>query len=223
MDPDPPAGHNPAPPPYGFQASAQTKTGKQRLRFAEEQRAEPPKSWKSKSIKSSSEKSNGDKRGSGPPDVYWSDDADTNASQYTFYREGTPTPGDYPEHDRRAYGRALGAMGLGHGRAPSQVTMVSFDPPPMHPFGSRVCGMRKRLFWILVVIFGVIIITVGIGTGVGLGVRKASTQSSSNDTSRFAAPFPAPFLLTMDIFHCHLFLAPEKATNTNLAGDLQFR
>ena len=191
------------------------------MRFAEEQRAEPPKSWKSKSI---SEKSLRDKLGSGPPDVYWSDDGDTNASQYTFYREGTPTPGDYPDQDRRAYGRALGAMGLGHGRAPSQVTMVSFDPPPLHPFGSRVCGMRKGLFWILVVIFGVVIIAAGVGTGVGLGVRKASTQSSSNDSSRFAAPSPLFFFFGT----CHFQLVssfcwpPEKATKTNLAWNLQF-
>ncbi|KAK4135828.1 hypothetical protein BT67DRAFT_355499, partial [Trichocladium antarcticum] len=49
------------------------------------------------------------------PDVYWDDresrDPDANLAQYTFYREGTPTP---PEHDSRD-------RGSGHGRLAAPV------------------------------------------------------------------------------------------------------
>lgn len=187
MDPDPPVqpGHGQGAssvssqsPLYGSQASSKTKAaGKPRLRFAEEQRASWPRSWHSKSDKG--EKKEKSEKSRGPPGVYWSDDAEANESQYTFYRESTPTPPEYDEERERAiqYSRAIGMMG--HGRS-SQGTIPSFDAPPLHPFGSRVCGMRKGLFWAIVIITGVLLIAVGIGTGVGIGLAKNSAHSSSS-------------------------------------------
>ncbi|KAH8883283.1 hypothetical protein GQ53DRAFT_752999 [Thozetella sp. PMI_491] len=220
MDEDPPLplgrGRGPSSassvaPLYGSQASSKTKAaGKQRLRFAEEQRASWPRSWHSKSDKGEkgekSERSKkGDKKGeksskgAAPPvgGVYWSEEGDPNESQYTFYREGTPTPPEYNDEDRERalqYGRTPG--GRGHGRGPSQGTIPSFDPPPLHPFGGRVCGMRKRLFWALVIIFGVILVAVGIGAGVGVGLARKSTSSNAASSNHNATSSPSPAQVT---------------------------
>ncbi len=38
------------------------------------------------------------------PEVYWSDDATGGSAVYTFYREGTPTPPEYPGDQEKRLG-----------------------------------------------------------------------------------------------------------------------
>ncbi len=185
MDLDPPnSGPGPASvssqaPLYGSQATSQTKAaGKPLLRFVEEQRASWPKTWYSKSEKSEvkNEKTEKSEKTGAPPGVYWAEDNEINESQYTFYREGTPTPPDYEADNERGlqYGTAMEMIG-----EPSQRIPPSFNPPPSHAIGTRVCGIRKGLFWMLATFIALIIIGVGVGAGVGLGVVRNSNRSNS--------------------------------------------
>ncbi|KAF4537025.1 putative fungal fucose-specific lectin protein [Lasiodiplodia theobromae] len=55
-------------------------------------------------------------------------------------------------------------------------------PPPPYK-SATICGMRKKTFWILLVVALVIIIGVAVGVGVGVGVSKKNNSSSSESTT----------------------------------------
>ncbi|ESZ89736.1 hypothetical protein SBOR_9877 [Sclerotinia borealis F-4128] len=62
-------------------------------------------------------------------------------------------------------------------------------PPPQSVKDKRVCGLRKRTFWLLMLLFLIAIIALAVGLGVGLSGSKSSTPSStSNSSSSTSAP-----------------------------------
>ncbi|KAM3078441.1 hypothetical protein ACMFMG_006321, partial [Clarireedia jacksonii] len=57
-------------------------------------------------------------------------------------------------------------------------------PSPAHPPPKkRICGLRKRVFWILMLLLLLVIIALAVGLGVGLGTKNSSSSSSSAPTS----------------------------------------
>lgn len=144
------------------------------------------------------------------PEVYWADDDinDANASQYTFYREGTPTPPEYEEQEKGGYGfgasgAGLAASGTGAAAAAGAATSsrggnyvnIHFDPPPgsagAEDGGSDKPrrGWRKRR-WValaLLLLFVILPITLGVGLGVGL---KNRSSGSAAPASRFVHVIP---------------------------------
>lgn len=128
------------------------------------------------------------------PEVYWADDDinEANASQYTFYREGTPTPPEYEEHEKGGYGfgaSAAGSAAVGAGASTSNrggnFVNIHFDPPPGSAgaedggSGKPRRGWRKRR-WValaLALLFVILPITLGVGLGVGLKNRWSGSPA----------------------------------------------
>jgi len=137
------------------------------------------------------------------PEVYWADDNDNdpNASKYTFYREGTPTPPEYDEQHEKGAGFAFGggAAGLGAAGAGSQGISDVF---PAHgndghsggsthgsqPDGDGVSPSKRRKFRWVIIVFVVlcVIIPVAVGTGLGLGLKKPGSAGAQG-ASRFVS------------------------------------
>lgn len=131
------------------------------------------------------------------PDVYWDDresrDPDADLAQYTFYREGTPTP---PEHDSRD-------RGFGHGRLAAPVAGnpaaggAGFGGD--HAFGAHRPGetsvgdkkgmapaTRKKIIRAVIILGVLLVIGVAVGVGAGLGVgrsKKSEEQVEGNARS----------------------------------------
>ncbi|KAI9150227.1 hypothetical protein HJFPF1_09984 [Paramyrothecium foliicola] len=107
-----------------------------------------------------------------PRAVAWSDKRSIISinGKYTFYRDPTPPP---PE-DRIA-------------KPPLITQQSAYDykydhvaPPAPLPVAT-ICGLRRRIFWIIVAaILLVIALAVGIGVGVGVGVNEGSTNGTSD-------------------------------------------
>ncbi|GAB1311520.1 hypothetical protein MFIFM68171_01730 [Madurella fahalii] len=133
------------------------------------------------------------------PAVYWDDrENDANLEQYTFYREGTPTPPEDRTHEKA----------LGHGGLPAPVAESSaagegvagsdrdFSIGPLGNGESRNWSLagssdlapttKKRVFWVIVVSGVLLLIGIAVGVGVGLGVGLSRRQSGqpAEDPSR---------------------------------------
>jgi len=95
------------------------------------------------------------------PEVYWADDRenDANLSQYTFYREPTPTP---PEGDERE-------KGLGHGGV-IETGYHDHDEPSRQ---RRIWGFKRRICLIIGAAIVLLIIALGVGLGVGLSNKSS--------------------------------------------------
>ncbi|KAL2024270.1 hypothetical protein VTK56DRAFT_9426 [Thermocarpiscus australiensis] len=137
------------------------------------------------------------------PAVYWDDrDNDANLEEYTFYREGTPTPPEYESQEK----------GLGHARlatpiAGSSATGVGSDRAfNLRPFSRDDTGKgsladsrdmspatKKRVFWIVIAIGALVLIGIAVGLGVGLGVGR-SKESADGPAEVGSSPLPASVL-----------------------------
>lgn len=125
------------------------------------------------------------------PEVYWADDRSdgANLSQYTFYREGTPTPPDFEEGHKGELGYGAGAGAVAEG---STSRMGDFPPPNQHGQGGEdwsstgssqmVCGIRKTAFWTIIGLLILFFIALALGVGLGVGLH----------TTRIEAPPPTP-------------------------------
>lgn len=56
-------------------------------------------------------------------------------------------------------------------------------PPPQSIKPKRACGLKKRTFWILVILSLIALIALAVGLGVGLGSSKSSTSSKTSNSS----------------------------------------
>ncbi|KAK3372314.1 hypothetical protein B0H63DRAFT_291845 [Podospora didyma] len=157
------------------------------------------------------------------PDVYWADDRDNdndndndngtigngtldnqNMAQYTFYREGTPTP---PEYDLRekpplGYGRGRDVSStIASSSAAAGGTHSSGDFVPFgHPehINNWITSsdqespprISKKKFWILVgvAVLLVTIIAVGVGVGLGIGMRPRGQQANNPPPQAVSSP-----------------------------------
>ncbi|KAG6031072.1 hypothetical protein E4U41_007709 [Claviceps citrina] len=123
--------------------------------------------------------------------VAWADDKNTTVGQrqvqdeeqLTFYRESTPPPPD----DDDGHGN------LRNGPLPSND--YGYDhvaPPAPIPQPAVCCGIRKRLFWILVCLVAFVVVAAAVGVGVGLGVGTVKPTETSDQKSSTAASGPSP-------------------------------
>ncbi|KAF7869886.1 hypothetical protein EAF04_004670 [Stromatinia cepivora] len=60
---------------------------------------------------------------------------------------------------------------------------VEDSPPPESVKEKRICGLRKRMFWLLMLLLLIAIIGLAVGLGVGLSGSKSSTSSSPSTPS----------------------------------------
>ncbi|KAJ8060300.1 hypothetical protein OCU04_010636 [Sclerotinia nivalis] len=60
---------------------------------------------------------------------------------------------------------------------------VEDSPPPESVKEKRICGLRKRTFWLLMLLLLIAIIGLAVGLGVGLSGSKSSTSSSPSTPS----------------------------------------
>lgn len=134
------------------------------------------------------------------PAVYWDDrDNDANLEQYTFYREGTPTPPEEETHEKA----------LGHGGPPGPVAEGSaasggvggsdrdFSLGPLangEPGNWSLADSsdispttKRRVFWAIIGAGILLLIGIAVGVGVGLGVGLSRRQSGepAEDPSRY--------------------------------------
>lgn len=113
--------------------------------------------------------------------VYWSDE--TNPSQFTFYREGTPTPPEYAGDEEKNAG-GEGRPTAASAAAAALATARSIEPKEPRPPKKTICGMKRWPFWLLVA-FVLVAIGVGVGVGVGIGVVRHRSRMSGTG-SRYA-------------------------------------
>lgn len=126
------------------------------------------------------------------PEVYWADDdredergndTSDNAedSQYTFFREGTPTPPEQnDEHEKGSY-------------AASRSTVGGSLPPAED---SRGCigryqqrwGIRRGVLWAIIIAVIVLAIVLPLSVGLGVGLSRSSKLSAST-----TAPGPSRY------------------------------
>jgi len=168
-------------------SSSQSLQNGSRVRFAEEEPG--PEAVPSQSTLRAHEKAPVETA----PEVYWADDRSdgANLSQYTFYREGTPTPPDYEEGHKRELGYGAGAVAGG-----SKSRMGDF-PPDQHGHGGEdwsstssgqvVCGVRKSAFWTIIGLLILFFIALALGVGLGVGLNSSRTEApppTPSSTSR---------------------------------------
>ncbi|KAK3955721.1 hypothetical protein QBC32DRAFT_22850 [Pseudoneurospora amorphoporcata] len=171
------------------------------------------------------------------PEVYWADDDgederkndakdNTEDSQYTFFREGTPTPPEYnDEHEKGlAAERAAGGGTVAGSYAASRSTVGSSLPPTEE---SRGCigrhqqrwGLRRGVLWaiIIAVILLVIVLPLSVGLGVGLSRSSKSTATDPNpSSSQTVLPIsssPEPFPSSSAVPN-HIQTSVSSATTT---------
>ncbi|KAI9641740.1 hypothetical protein NHQ30_009596 [Ciborinia camelliae] len=60
---------------------------------------------------------------------------------------------------------------------------VEDAPPPQSVKEKRICGLRKRTFWLLMLLLLIAIIALAVGLGIGLSGSKSSTSSESSNSS----------------------------------------
>lgn len=126
---------------------------------------------------------------SATPAVYWDDrDNDANLAQYTFYREGTPTPPELEgERNDFGHGRPLDASVASSSAAGGGAAAGSeheYNNGPVSLGGTSVSDSngnprmsptkKKKIIRAIIVIGVLIIIGIAVGVGVGLGVGLAN-------------------------------------------------
>lgn len=116
--------------------------------------------------------------GANAPEVYYSEDI--NPSQYTFYREGTPPPPD--DGREKTFSGAWGAA------TPSMPDSSAAYPQSddQGVKSERVCGIQRRLLWVVIPVIFFLILAIAIGIGVGVGVGRHVSDSHANTSTRSA-------------------------------------
>ena len=111
-------------------------------------------------------------------------------AQYTFYREGTPTPDDAGSRERVAGNAFVGAELSSVGPEESAVAersarrkrprMSAWDPER----GPVICGLRRWVFWVVVAAGLFLVVAVGVGVGVGVGLGKKLSDETTSAAAR---------------------------------------
>jgi hypothetical protein len=104
-----------------------------------------------------------------------------NPSQFTFYRDPTPTPPEYRAREKEEGYIGAGAVPRRPGRSSTIAleTALTIPPPDPNRRAARqgtVCGLTRRLFWIIVVIAVLLIVGIAVGAGVGVGASKKAIK-----------------------------------------------
>lgn len=109
-------------------------------------------------------------------------------SEYTFYREPTPTPEESYEREK-CDASIPAARRPGRSSTIALETAASIAPPPRRPKQDVICGIRRRLFTgILVALVLLIVgIVLGVGLGVGLGKHDQRETKDPGPVSRYVA------------------------------------
>ncbi|RKU42603.1 hypothetical protein DL546_004764 [Coniochaeta pulveracea] len=112
-------------------------------------------------------------------------------SEYTFYREPTPTPEESYEREK-CDASIPAARRPGRSSTIALETAASIAPPPRRPKQDVICGIRRRLFTgILVALVLLIVgIVLGVGLGVGLGKHDQRETKDPGPVSSSSAPIP---------------------------------
>lgn len=120
------------------------------------------------------------------PAVYWDDrETDANFEQYTFYREGTPTPPEDEGHEKvLGHGAPVAEGSAASGGVGGSDRDFNLGPRGNGEAGNWSLGgstdlstvTRKRAFWGMVVAGVVVLIGIAVGVGVGLGVGLSKGQ-----------------------------------------------
>lgn len=130
--------------------------------------------------------------------VFAEDESDS--AQYTFYREGTPTPSDTSVDTRwERRGKRVSAMvskrvgvvmssvgfpaierGDGGGRG-GGISAAEQDGNGDEEDGGkrRVCGIPMGMFWCLVIGVGMVVIGLAVGLGLGLGLKTGGGEAEA--------------------------------------------
>jgi hypothetical protein len=145
------------------------------------------------STSNASPKRPGPRRPGTAPEVYWSDDTNAAQSQYTFYREPTPTPPEYLEREKEdgyVGTRSPSPLPRRPGRSSTIALETALSIPPADP-GRRssrhetICGLKR---WVFVgAVAGVVLLVLAVAIGVGVGVnagKKANQAEKSASSSR---------------------------------------
>lgn len=120
------------------------------------------------------------------PEVYSA--TDFNPSQFTFYREGTPPP-SIREKGQRSSGIRGGIPGGLQSPRASTAEESEDDEAD-----ATICGLRKLIFFLIIVVAGVIIFVIAIGVGIGVSLRErdqsapSPTQTLNSLTTGLATP-----------------------------------
>ncbi|KAB5546952.1 hypothetical protein GE09DRAFT_1223979 [Coniochaeta sp. 2T2.1] len=123
-------------------------------------------------------------RRSGIAPSFWSKEATDNPSQFTFYRDPTPTPPEYREREKDD-----GYVGSPLPRRPGRSSTIALEtartipPPDPRSKSTRhgpICGLTRRMFFIAVTIFVVLIVGIAVGVGVGVGLNHVGKHSIQN-------------------------------------------
>ena len=129
---------------------------------------------------------------------------DMDSAQYTFYREGTPTPSErsvdtrWEKRNRRVSARVSRRVGVvlssvgfpaierGTGESREGITggaarsgLSGEREGEESPGKRRVCGMPMGLFWCLVIGLGMVIIGLAVGLGLGLGLNSGGGEEAA--------------------------------------------
>ncbi|KAH8907630.1 hypothetical protein BR93DRAFT_911621 [Coniochaeta sp. PMI_546] len=123
----------------------------------------------------------------GPAPSFWSKEVADNPSQYTFYREPTPTPPEYREREKED-----GYVGSPLPRRPGRSSTIALEtamtipPPDPRRKSSRhepICGLKRRMFVFAVAAVALLVLGIAVGVGVGVGVGKKSIQDPKPPTT----------------------------------------
>lgn len=114
------------------------------------------------------------------PEVYWSDDNNANPSQYTFYRDPTPTPPEYSEREKDGEARGTSPLPRRPGRSSTVAMETALAIEPREPRSSSkqetICGLRRWVFYCALAAVLFLVIGIALGVGVGVGVSKKLNQ-----------------------------------------------
>ncbi|KAK3497318.1 uncharacterized protein B0T23DRAFT_402466 [Neurospora hispaniola] len=123
------------------------------------------------------------------PEVYWADDdqederGNAEDSQYTFFREGSPTP---PEYEKGLAAERAAAGGSVTGSYAASRSTVGGSLPPAEEY--RGClgkyqqrwGIRRGVLWAIVIAAILLVIVLPLSVGLGVGLSRSSKSSSSS-------------------------------------------
>ncbi|SPO06167.1 uncharacterized protein DNG_08856 [Cephalotrichum gorgonifer] len=169
-------------------------------------------------------------RAGAAPDGF-TDDAD--AAQYTFYREGTPTPSERSvetrwekrgRHVSRRVSRRMGVVLSSVGfpvveRAEDHGRRAPAENNGARERRRRICGIAPGMFWCLVIGVGMVVIGLAVGLGLGLGLKsggdKAEAASASNSPTPTASS-TVPTITPTDKPSTFNIQCPESDTKSYL-------
>lgn len=113
---------------------------------------------------------------------FWSKEVADNPSQFTFYRDPTPTPPE--KREREKAGDYVGSplpQRPGRSSTVALETALTIPPPDTRrrpPRNDTICGLGRRMFFLAVAAVVLLVLGIAVGVGVGVGAGKKSIQSS---------------------------------------------